>query len=191
VDGIPPLWDTAVHSIRAGGPLPGRPGQRAATATLGKALLRAEPRTGTLLWIRDPFFTWAKGRRYLLALPAPGRPGAVTSLCLATYALRANLQTFIARQLLLLDREGRVLAAARPRDADMARQVWPPELFTPLRAVGIGLTEERFADARALNRAHPGANPRWWARTDPWRAVLGIALGVIIVAVIAAVVRLA
>jgi hypothetical protein len=58
-------------------------------------------------------------------------------------------------------------------------------------AVDIRLTEERFADARALNRAHPGANPLWWVRTDPWRAVLGIALGVIIVAVIAAVVRLA
>jgi hypothetical protein len=171
--------------------LPTAPRQRAAAATLGKAVLRAEPRAGTLLWIREPFFTWAKGRRYLLALPATGRPGAVTSLCLATYTLRASFQTFITRRLLLLDRDGRVLAAARPREVNMARQVWPPELFAPLRAVGIGLTEERFADARALNRAHPGASPLWWARTDPWRAVLGIALGVIMVAVVAAIVRLA
>ena len=154
-------------------------------------MLRADPRTGDLLWIRDPFFTWAKGRRYRLALPAAGRPGAVTSLCLATYTLRAGFQTFITRRLLLLDRDGRVLAAARPRDVDMGKQVWPAELFAPLRAVGIGLTEERFPDARALNRAHPGASPLWWARTDPWRAVLGIALGVIMVVVAAAIVRLA
>jgi hypothetical protein len=89
---------------------------------------------------------------------------------------------------------GRAGRCRRRRHGDRDRRcarVWPPELFAPLRAVGIGLTEERFADARALNRAHPGANPLWWARTDPWRAVLGIALGVIIVAVTAAVVRLA
>src|SRR5262249_61551846 len=87
--------------------LPTSPRQRAAAATLGKAVLRAEPRTGTLLWIRDPFFTWAKGRRYRLALPAAGRPRAVTSLCLATYTLRAGFQTFITRRLLLLDPDRR------------------------------------------------------------------------------------
>ena len=33
--------------------------------------------------------------------------------------------------------------------------MWPAELFTPLREVDIGVTEEQFANAPELTQAHP------------------------------------
>ena len=58
-------------------------------------------------------------------------------------------------RMLLLDRDGRALAATREQDQNKGLAMWPPELFAPLRAVGVKVTEERFANAADLGRAHP------------------------------------
>jgi hypothetical protein len=53
-----------------------------------------------------------------------------------------------------------LLAVSRARDQRQGTAMWPAGLFSPLRQVGIGATEERFTDAAELSRAHPGAQDR-------------------------------
>jgi hypothetical protein len=145
--------DRPVIEIRPSTP-PGRP-SRALAAVLRKSVLRADPQAGTLLMAEPPALTWRTDRERLLSLPATGRPDAVTTICLASYSRRENLWTYPQWRMLLLDREGRVLAATRERDQKQGTSMWPAQLFTPLRQVGIGVTEAQFANAAELAHAHP------------------------------------
>ena len=149
--------DRPVIEIRPSTP-PGRP-SRALAAVLRKSVLRADPQAGTLLLAEPPALTWRPDRARLLSLPATGRPDAVTTICLASYSRIVNIFTYPQWRMLLLDRDGRVLAATRERDQKQGRSIWPAELFTPLRHVGIGVTEEQFANAAELAHAHP-AHPK-------------------------------
>lgn len=141
-------------------------------AVLRDWVLRADPREGTLVLTEDRPFIVLPPRRRLAALPASGRKDAVVTVCLASYRWRrsgffAAYQEGISWRLLLLDRDGRAVAAGRTRDEHRARQIWPPELFAPLANAGVAVTEERFANAGELDRAHPGASPHWRLATGP------------------------
>lgn len=142
-----------VIEIRPSTP-PVRP-SRALAAVLRKSFLRADPQAGTLLLAEPPALTWRPDRTWLLSLPATGRPNAVTTICLASYTRIVSIFTYPQWRMLLLDRDGRALAATRERDQNQGRSIWPPELFTPLRQVGIGVCEEQFANPAELTHAHP------------------------------------
>ncbi len=69
--------------------------------------------------------------------------------------------------------------------------MWPAELFRPLQAAGIGVTEELFADGREASRAHPGARPHWRLQTGATPYLIGIGVAIVIVVIVAAAVLLA
>lgn len=146
--------DVSVIEIRPSAP-PGRRPSRALANVLRKSLLRADPQAGTLLLAEPPSRTWRPACEWLLPLPATGRPDAVTTVCLASYVQRVKFWNYPLWRMLLLDRDGHALAATREHDQQKGRYMWPAELFTPLREVGIGVTEERFANATQLSQAHP------------------------------------
>lgn len=146
--------DGSVIEIRPMTP-PGRRPSRALAAVLQKSFLRADPQAGTLLMAEAQARTWRPAREWLLALPTTGRPDAVTTICLASYTQRVKFWDYPLWRLLLLDREGRVLATGREREQEQGREMWPPELFSPLRKVGIGVSEEQFVNPAELDRAHP------------------------------------
>jgi hypothetical protein len=102
-----------------------------------------------------PARTWRPARERVLALPSTGRADAVTTICLATYVQRVKFWDYPLWRLLLLDREGQVLAASREREQEQGRVMWPPELFSPLSEIGIGVSEEQFRNPAELDRAHP------------------------------------
>ena len=139
---------------------PGRRPTRALAAVLRKSFLRADPHAGTLLMAEAQALTWRPVRERRLWLPGTGRPDAVLTVCLARYTRRVNMWNYPQWQMLLLDGDGRALAVSRARDQRQGTSMWPAGLFTPLRQVGISATEERFADAAELGRAHPDAQHR-------------------------------
>lgn len=124
-------------------------------AVLRKSFLRADPQAGELVMTEARPLTWRPPREWVLALPATGKPDAVTAVCLASYSTRAGFRNWPLWQMLLLDRDGRVLAAGRARDQRQGRAMWPPGLLSPLRRVGIDVLQERFATQAELGRAHP------------------------------------
>jgi hypothetical protein len=69
----------------------------------------------------------------------------------------ARFHAGVTWRLLFLDGDGRVLGAGRRRDEPKASQMWPARLFTPLEALGIAVTQERYANPGAFKQAHPGA----------------------------------
>ena len=147
--------DGAVIEIR---PVPpqGRvlPGDNAA---LRKWVLRADPADATLVLTEDRPFIITPVRKVNLALPSSGRADAVHTVCLVDNRWYKNMQTGVAWRPLLLNQEGRVLAQGRTRDEPKASQMWPLELFTPLRALGVAVTQETYPSPKALRRAHPKA----------------------------------
>jgi hypothetical protein len=144
----------AVIEIRPLTP-PGRRPARAWATMIRESFLRADPQAGTLLLAEPPSRTWRPVREWQLFLPATGRPDAVTGICLARYMQRVNFWDYPLWRMLLLDRYGHVQAATREHDQKKGLAIWPAQLFTPLRQVGIGVTEERFANAAELAQAHP------------------------------------
>jgi hypothetical protein len=52
--------------------------------------------------------------------------------------------------MLLLDGPGRTVGMGRGRDGPVARKLWPPEVFAPLEAVGIGVVSEQYDSAADL-----------------------------------------
>ncbi len=184
--GDPGGGGTAIE-VRPAGPVPPR-----YASSARRALLRADPGAGTLLWVTDqaPFAVWLRRiRGATLALPSTGRPDAVTTVVLVTTPWRSRLSHGCERQLLLCDRAGRVRAAGRRIDLEVSRQLWPAELFRPLRAVGVDVTEELFAGAEEANRAHPGARPYWRLQAGPAPYLIGIGIAVVIVVIVAVAVR--
>ncbi|HYZ51884.1 MAG TPA: hypothetical protein VE733_00020 [Streptosporangiaceae bacterium] len=163
----------------------------ATRAVLSKSVVRADPRAGTLLLAEPHTITWAPARRTVLPLPSTGRPDAVAAVRVVSYARRVNARTYPLWRVLLVGRDGQVLASGRPRDEDLGRQMWPAELFAPLEQVGIGVAEERFADSGELDRAHPGASPHSQLGTGPRPALIGFAAAVIILVIIGVAVYLA
>jgi len=146
--------DGSVIEIRPRMP-PGRRPTRALAAVLRASVLRADPQAGTLLLAEPPARTWRPVCEWQLWLPTTARPDAVTTICLARYVQRVKFWDWPLWRMLLLDRGGRALAATREQDQKKGLAMWPPELFTPLQAVGVTVTEQRFADAADLGRAHP------------------------------------
>ena len=147
-------------------------------------LLRADPAAGTLTWTEEQP-PWRSGRPpHVLALPAAGRPDAVSKLCLISYRWRTSNSFRVVWRPVLLDREGRTLATGRPRTADEAEQGWPSELFAPLRQLGITLVEEEFRSTTEANEAHPGAVPHAWLGTRRAGPVLGCGLTIVIVLIV-------
>jgi hypothetical protein len=128
-------------------------------------LLRADPAAGTLTWTQDRALRRTAGGTVTLALPGSGRPGAVARVCFLRYRWRMRRSVTEFWKLLLLDDEGRVLAAGRAYGAREGPLIWPPELFAPLRELGVGLVQEQFGSARAARAAYPGAVPLWWLST--------------------------
>ena len=138
----------------------GRRPTRALAAVLRESFLRADPHAGTLLMAEAQALTWRPPRERRLWLPGTGRQDAVTTVCLARYMRRVSMWNYPQWRMLLLDRDGRALAVSRARDQQQGTSMWPASLFTPLRQVGIGATEERFANAAELDHAHPDAHQR-------------------------------
>lgn len=134
---------------------PGQRPSRALAAVLRKSFLRADLQAGTLLMTEAQARTWRPAREWLLALPSTGKPDAVTTICLASYTQRVKFWDYPLWRMLLLDRHGWLLAAGRARDQAQGRKMWPPELFSPLREVGVGVSEEQFTTPRELDQAHP------------------------------------
>lgn len=134
---------------------PGRRPSRALANVLRGSFLRADPEAGTLLLAEPPARTWHPPCEWLLTLPATGRPDAVITICLASYVQRVKFWAYPLWRLLLLDRDGRALAATRERDQKQAMYMWPAPLFAPLQQVGIKVAAERFTNATELNQAHP------------------------------------
>jgi hypothetical protein len=136
---------------------PGRRPSRALANVLHKSFLHADPHAGTLLMAEPPARTWRPPCEWQLSLPATRRPDAVTTICLARYVQRVRFWDYPLWRMLLLDRDGHALAATREHDQKKGLAIWPAELFTPLRRVGIRVTEEQFANATELAHAHPAA----------------------------------
>ncbi len=134
---------------------PGRRPTRAWATVIRESFLRADPQAGTLLMAEPRSRTWRPVFEWRLFLPATGRPDAVTTICLARYVQRVKFWDYPLWRMLLLDRDGRALAATREHDQKKGLAIWPAELFTPLRQVGIGVTEQQFANAAELAHAHP------------------------------------
>jgi len=74
-------------------------------------------------------------------------------------------------------------------DLEVSRQLWPAELFRPLRAVGVDVTEELSAGAEEATRAHPGARPYWRLPAGPAPYPIGIGIAVVIMVIVAVAVR--
>jgi hypothetical protein len=149
-----PMASGPVIEIRPRTPQGQRP-SRALAAVLRKSFVRADPQAGTLVMAEPPALTWRPTREWLLSLPATGRPDAVTTICLASYTRIVNIFSYPQWRMLLLDRDGRALAATRERDQAQGRSLWAAELFTPLQQVGVEVTEEQFASTTELSQAHP------------------------------------
>jgi hypothetical protein len=124
-------------------------------ATLARWVLAAGLSSGTLILSGDGLFG---GKRKIFQLPSTGQPGAVTTVCLATYPWEVGRppRSGCTWRMLFLDRERRVVGASFPRHYWSALRLFPPEVFEPLRAVGIGVVSEWCDSAQALEDAHPG-----------------------------------
>jgi hypothetical protein len=96
-------------------------------------------------------------RPLIFPLPATGRADAVATVCLATYHWEIRGNSGFTWRMLLLDREDRLAAAGYARDYPRVLRVFPPEVFEPLRAVGIRVVSERYDTPQALQGAHPGS----------------------------------
>jgi hypothetical protein len=117
--------------------------------------LTADTGSGTLTLAGDKVF--GGGRPRAFPLPATGRTGAVTTVCLATHRWEIGHRTGSTWRMLLLDSDGRLAGAGIPRDYPQALRLFPPEIFEPLTAAGIRVVSEQYDSARALEDAHPGA----------------------------------
>lgn len=186
------------HPSGTGGPVieirPIAPAGRLSPATrtvLSKSVVRADPQAGTLLLAEPRAITWAAVRETVLPLPSTGRPGAVAAIRVVSYARRVNARTYPLWRVLLVGRDGQVLASGRPWDEDLGRQMWPAELFAPLQRAGIGVAEENFTDSSDLDRVHPGASPHARLGTGPRPALAGFAAAVIVLIIIGVTVYLA
>lgn len=96
-------------------------------------------------------------RPLIFPLPATGRADAVTTVCLATYHWEIRGNSGFTWRMLLLDREDRLAGAGYARDYPRVLRVFPPDVFEPLRAVGIRVVSERYDTPQALEEAHPGS----------------------------------
>lgn len=96
-------------------------------------------------------------RPLVFPLPATGRVDAVTTVCLATYHWEIRGNSGFTWRMLLLDREDRLVGAGYARDYPSVLRVFPPDVFEPLRAVGIRVVSERYDTPQALQEAHPGS----------------------------------
>ncbi len=79
--------------------------------------------------------------------------------------------------LLVVGSDGRTLARGQVLPWPLLSAVWPPEVLA-----GLGLPllpDEVHPDSRRVQRAHPGAAPRWWLTTAPYN-VLVLAGGVVL-----------
>lgn len=103
--------------------------------------------TGDLSRARQQEFRLGSGDGELAAL--------VRALHPRSFWLVAN---DLCGRLLLVDGTGRVLARTRLLPQYAFEQMWP---FDVLDASGLPVTEERFADTRLVQKAHPGAAPLW------------------------------
>jgi hypothetical protein len=83
--------------------------------------------------------------------------GELAGLVRAIYP-RSLWEADLCGRLLLVDGTGRVLARSRLLPQYAFEQMWP---FSVLDASGLPVTEERFANTRLVQKAHPGAAPLW------------------------------
>lgn len=126
-------------------------------AVLRKWRLRADLAAGTLEFSEDRAFIITPTRSLTFPLPSTGRPDAVRTVCIATYRWIRDLQTGIGWRLLFLDGDGRVLGQGRRRDDPRASQLWPPQIFEPLRSAGIDVVEQTYTTEKRFKQAHPDA----------------------------------
>jgi hypothetical protein len=119
-------------------------------AILRRWRMTADSSSGTLT-------VFGERRPMVFPLPATGRADAVTTVCLATYHWEIRGNSGFTWRLLLLDREDRLAGAGYGRDYPRVLRVFPPEVFKPLRDVGIRVVSERYDTPQALEEAHPGS----------------------------------
>lgn len=126
------------------------------------------------------------------ALPSTGQTDAVTTVCLVTWPYEARSPRYSATlpcwRMLLLDGQGRTVGMGRSRDEPTARKLWPPEVFAPLEAVGIGVVSEEHESAAELRKAHPDAVPGY--QSNVRAAVIGLSVAVLIVLIVGVIVYL-
>jgi hypothetical protein len=148
----------------------------AATSMLRIWRLRADPHDGTLQLTEDRSL-YRQPIEHVFALPSTGRADAVTTTCLATFNYSPNFpapRTFVCRRVLFLDRDDHVVGTGQARDEPQASEIWPVESFAPLAKVGIRITTERYSSPQSLERAYPGAAPKFMLRTWRIKALIGI-----------------
>lgn len=148
----------------------------AVTSMLQIWRLQADPHDGTLRLTEDRSL-YRHPVEHVFALPSTGRTDAVTTTCLATFKFSPNFpapRTFVCRRILFLNRDDHVVGAGQLRDEPQASEIWPAESFAPLARVGIRITTEWYSSPQSLERAHPGAAPKFMLRTWRTKALIGI-----------------
>ena len=130
---------------------------------LGKGLdqCRIEVSGGHVEWLPDragrPAHRWPVGDVQLVAAAAYNRTGRI----------------LYWHQLLFCAPDGRTLAKSRRLDENTFGQIWPDEVLAPLAAAGLPVSHEKFGSYRKLNKAHPGAEPKWLLKQFPQNAFVG------------------
>ena len=135
--------------------------------------LRANPEDGTLRLTEDRVLHREPIER-VFALESTGRADAITTVCLATFEHFQTGRIYVSWRMLLLDREDRVVGAGRARDEPKAARLWPAESFAPLAQAGIRIATEWYSSPQSLERAHPGAAPKYMLWTWRTKALTGI-----------------
>jgi hypothetical protein len=116
--------------------------------------LVVDRQAGSALWLDD----WRKQHRVELRLG--DGPGELHGLVRAVYPpMMPNApETTLSGRLLLIDRDGRVVARSTLLPQPLFEQMWP---FDLLDATGLPVREERFRNTRLAQQAHPGTAPLW------------------------------
>ena len=177
-----------IRPIRPSGRLP-----LGLTAVLHAWRMRADPRDGTLRLSEDRAL-YREPIERVFSLPPAGHADAVTTVCVATWGYHQGFmwpRTYQCWRMLLMDRQGRVVATGRPRDEPIASKLWPAESFAPLAQVGIRTISEHYSTPRTLERAHPGAAPKLMILSWPQKALIGIVAPLILFLIVGTAVYLA
>ena len=155
--------------------------------------LRAISRDGTLRLAEDRAL-YRQPIERVFALPSTGHADAVTGICLVTFEFSQNFpapRTYVSWRMLLLDRQGHMVGAGRMRDEPKARELWPAEVFTPLKQLGIRVATEWYASPRALECVHPGAVPKFMLWSWPKKALIGFTGALVLLLIMGTAVYLA
>lgn len=143
---------------------------------------------GSAISVTDDVLTWspdsprARRRGGNRSAPLPGTgPGAVTSILYASYVVGDGGVIGTRKQfekMLFLDEGGSCLWASTTYFPGQLEDTWPQHSLADLEAFGIAVRRADFTNARALQKAHPGAAGavQWSSNSLAWIPGLVLAL---------------